>query len=190
MAELIERCERDRMVGMASCTMHELDVEGVARPMGSATLEPSAMRRGLRMWRRDCLEQVGLYPSPSWAAVTTVRARNRGWRAVVHADLVAEVVRADGERGGFWKGYRRLGMEQWQVGLHPALLAAQALRASARDRDLRGLALMSGYVECALRGDRQISDPELRSFFRRELPREALAEVARRLLPPLRRPRA
>ena len=187
MAELIERSERDRMVGIASCAMAEVDEDGESRPVPSPIAEPQSMRRGLRLWRTACLEEVAHYPSPSWAAVTTVRARNRGWKTVVHGDLLAEVVRADGLRGGFWRGYRRLGQEQWHVGLHPALVAAEAVRASARDRDLRGLALVSGYLESAIKGERQIADPEVRAFFHRELPREALLGAARRLLPALRR---
>ena len=188
MAELVRRCDKDRMVGIASCAMNEVDEDGHARPAPSPLADPGhALRRGLRLWRRGCLEDVAFYPSPSWAAVTTVRARNRGWKTVVHADLRADVVRADGQRGGFWSGYRRLGQEQWHIGLHPALVAAEAVRASARDRDLRGLALVSGYLESALRGIRQTADPEVRSFFRRELPQQALWDAARRFLPSRRR---
>jgi glycosyltransferase involved in cell wall biosynthesis len=188
LAELVSRSDRDRMVGIASCAMTEVDEEGQARPAPSPLVESRhALRRGLRLWRRDCLEEVAYYPSPSWAAVTTVRAQNRGWKTVVHPDLEAEVVRADGQRSGFWRGYRRLGQEQWHIGLHPALVAAEALRASARDRDLRGLALVSGYLESALRGQRQTADPEVRSFFHRELPREALLDAARRFFPSRRR---
>ncbi|MBC8067371.1 MAG: hypothetical protein IAG13_03480, partial [Deltaproteobacteria bacterium] len=131
--------------------------------------------------RRECLEQTALHPTPHWASVTGLRARNRGWKTVVHGDLMAELVRQDGGRVGWWAGYRRIGAGAWFVGAHPFAVAVQAMVVSAHDRDLRGLALLAGYVESAVRGRKRSSDPELLEFYGSALPRLQVDEVLARL---------
>jgi GT2 family glycosyltransferase len=185
-AELIERSERDRSIGIASCRLGTTDAEGrfatqLRHPCG-------APRSGLRLWRTECLQQAGLYPVPSWASVTGVRARNRGWRTVVHEDLAAEVVRRDAARGGWWTAFRRLGAGAWFVGAHPLTIAMQAVVVSAHERDLRGLALVAGYVESAARGRRRSTDPELLEFYGNDLPRRQWASAVAKIMRPLKRP--
>jgi poly-beta-1,6-N-acetyl-D-glucosamine synthase len=172
LVELVARVAQDRTVGFASCRLIEVKDDG------STVEQPEPVcgtpRGSLRMWRRECAEEIGLSVLPNWAGVTGVRARNRGWKTVVYADLVAETVRPDGTRHGWWHGYRRDGRASWDVGLHPALLLGQAVTASMRERDLRGIALVSGYVEGALSGRRRVLDAEVRDFFGDDLPRRAI----------------
>lgn len=177
--ELVDRCERDRMVGIASCRLGSVQDDGEVVPQLEHPC--GAPRSGLRLWRRECLEQAAYYPTPHWGSVTGLRARNRGWKTVVHADLLAEVVRQDGGRAGWWAGYRRIGEGAWYVGAHPLLVAMQAMVVSAHDRDLRGLALLAGYVESAVRGRRRSSDPELLEFYGSRLPRQTVEGALARL---------
>lgn len=185
-ADLVERAERDRMLGIVSAKLVEVREGGQIVPQ--LGLPCGSPHGGLRVWRRECLEAIAFYPSPQWASVTGVRARNRGWRTTTYADLSAELARPDATRDGWWAGYRRLGHAEWHVGMHPVVVAAQAVTASARERDLRGLALVAGYVESALRRDRQSHDPEVLSFFGDDLPRERVEAWLDRL-PRLGRPR-
>lgn len=184
-AELIERSERDRAIGIASCRL------GAAAPHGGWLPQLQhpcgAPRSGLRLWRRECLEQAAFYPAPHWGSVTGLRARNRGWRTLIHEDLVAEVIRADASRSGWWRGFRRIGAGAWFVGAHPLTIAVEAVAVSAHERDLRGLALLAGYVESAVRGRRRSCDPELLQFYGSDLPRRQWFAAWSKLTRPLRR---
>lgn len=170
LAELIARMDGDRQVGIASCAVVLVD------ETGRAVLQPAAVddapRAGLRVWRRECVDEIGAYATPCWAGVTGLRARNRGWKTLVYEDLVAETVLPDGARNGWWAGLFAVGRDRWRVGAHPLLVAAEAARASMHDRDLRGLALVAGYVEAALRRRARLPDPEVRAFYGDDLPRQ------------------
>ncbi len=166
LAEIIDRSERDRSVGMASCTITEsADEGGVER---SRDVIDGIPRAELRVWRRACVEEVGMQPAPRWAETTGVRARNRGWLTPVFEDLRVEAAPAGVVRHA-WQGFRSHGAEGWEVGLHPLVLARQVVTASVHDRDLRGVAMLAGYVEAAITGKRRSSDPELRTYFGHDL---------------------
>lgn len=175
LAELVGRCERDRGVGMASCGITEVGDDG--RVLRTREVVDGVPRAELRVWRRECIEELGMRPIPRWAESTGVRARNRGWRTPVFTDLMVEASEAGVLRGGL-RGFRQHGAEGWQVGLHPLVLAERAVAASVHDRDLRGVAMVAGYVEAAISGRRRSQDPELREYFGDDL----LEERARRLL--------
>lgn len=161
LAELMERCDRDRSVGIGSCTVADVADDGVARPREVIDGLP---RGELRVWRRACVEEVGLLPGPRWAEASGLRARNRGWRTPVFEDLVVEAVTPGAPRDG-WVGFGHHGAEGWEVGLHPLLMAGEAVSASVQDRDLRGVAMLAGYVRAAISGKRRSPDPELREYF-------------------------
>jgi biofilm PGA synthesis N-glycosyltransferase PgaC len=161
-AELIERSERDRSVGIASCTITEVADDG--RVERRRDVIDGIPRADLRVWRRACVEEVGLQPAPRWAETTGLRARNRGWLTPVFEDLVVEATRPGVVRHA-WQGFRSHGAEGWEVGLHPLVLAGQVVAASVQDRDLRGVAMLAGYVEAAISGQRRSRDPELREYF-------------------------
>ncbi len=181
LAELIARASADRMAGITSCRLVRVREDG--RPVPLAQPLGGGPRSGIRVWSRGCVEDVASYYTPHWAAVTCVRARNRGYDVVVHEDLDAEVVRPDGMRAGWWSGYRKFGASVWQVGVHPAVLAVEAMRESARDRDLRGVAMVVGYLESALRRKGRCHDAEVVSYFRDDLPRQRLGALAQRWWP-------
>ncbi len=187
-AELVLRSSRDRGIGIASCRMAATADDGAWLPQLQHPC--GAPRSALRLWRRECLEQTAFYPAPRWASVTGLRARNRGWRTVVHTDLVAELVRHDKARHGWWAGFRGIGAGAWFVGAHPLTIAMEAVVVSAHGRDLRGLALVAGYVESAVRGRRRSTDPELLEFYGSDLPRQQWLTAVAKLLRPLRRGRA
>lgn len=184
-AELIERSERDRSIGIASCRLGVADAVGGWMPQLEHPC--GAPRSGLRLWRRECLEQAAFYAAPHWGSVTGLRARNRGWRTKVHADLLALVVRSDASRAGWWSGFRHIGAGAWFVGAHPLAVAMEAVVVTAHERDLRGLALLAGYVESAVRGRKRSSDPELLEFYGSDLPKKQWFAAWSKLTGPLRR---
>ncbi|MBK6917334.1 MAG: glycosyltransferase family 2 protein [Deltaproteobacteria bacterium] len=184
-AELVHRCAGDRTVGIASCRLGIVHDDGSFAPQLDHPC--GAPRSGLRLWRRECLDQAAFYPTPHWGSVTGLRARNRGWRAVVYDDLRAELVRGDGSRRGWWDGWRRIGEGAWFVGAHPLSIAMQAVVVSAKERDLKGVALLAGYLESALRRRRRSNDPELLEFYGDALPRRQLSAAVAKLARPLHR---
>jgi len=175
LAEIIMRMDGDRQVGIASCTVASVDDTGrVVQPPEAVD---DALRAGLRVWRRACVAEIGAYPTPCWAGVTGLRARNRGWKTLVYDDLIAETVQPEGARTGWWEGLFTVGRDRWRVGAHPVLVAAEAARASLHDRDLRGVALVAGYLEAAVRRRAQLPDPEVRAFYGDDLPRQRAQRV-------------
>lgn len=175
LAELIGRSDQDRSVGIASCVIAEVGEDG--HTLRHRDVRDGIPRADLRVWRRDCVEEVGMRPEPRWAEVTGVRARNRGWRTPVFEDLVVEAA-APRPGPAALRGSWRYGAEGWQVGLHPLVLAQQAMSASLHERDLRGVAMVAGYVGAAISRRRRSPDPELREYFGESL----LEDQTRRLM--------
>ena len=178
LAEMIARMDDDREVGIASCTVASVDGNG--RSVVPPPAVDDAPRAGLRVWRRECVEEIGAYPTPCWAGVTGLRARNRGWKTVVYDDLLAETVQPEGSRAGWWAGLFAVGRDRWRVGAHPLLVAAEAARASIHDRDLRGVALLAGYLEAVARRRTQLPDPEVRTYYGDDLPRQRVQGLVSR----------
>lgn len=175
LAEIIDRCDGDRRVGLCSCTVAEVADDG--RVQRHRDVMGGIPRADLRVWRKSCVEEVGMWPGPRWAEATGLRARNRGWRTPIFEDLVVEAVRPDVRRHR-WNGYGHHGAEGWEVGLHPIAMATEAVSATVADRDLRGVAMLAGYVRAAISGKRRSHDPELREYFGEDL----LRHQARALL--------
>ncbi len=175
LAQLIDRCDGDRNVGIGSCMVADVTDDG--RVSRHRDVVDGIPRGELRVWRRACAEEVGMQVVARWAESTGLRARNRGWRTPVFADLSVEAARPGVVRGA-WNGFGTRGAEGWEVGLHPLLMAGEAVTASARDRDLRGVAMLAGYVKAAISGQRRSHDPELREYFGED----RLKQETRRLL--------
>ncbi|MFO0633338.1 MAG: hypothetical protein U0168_10840 [Nannocystaceae bacterium] len=172
------RREGDRSIGIASCRLGAVDDGSFAPQLEQPCGAP---RSGLRLWRRECLEQAAFYPTPHWGSVTSLRARNRGWRTVVFDDLQAELVRPDADRRGWWYGYRRIGEGAWYVGAHPLSIAMSALSVTAHARGPEGVALLAGYALAALQRRRRSNDPELLEFYGHALPRRQVSGLVARL---------
>ncbi len=176
LAELVARGERDRGLGILSTRLVEHTSRG-----GLRTLAPSlcgAPPAGLRLWRRSCLDDVALSPSVHWAAVTTLRARNRGYATLMCEDLVAEVVRASGSRAGAWSSACAAGAGMYCVGLHPALTVGEAMRrASLTER----MGVMVGYAAAKARAMPRSREVEVTRYFGQELLAERMARLRGRL---------
>lgn len=177
LAALIDRCDGDRRVGLCSCTVAEFTDDG--RVQRHRDVNGGLPRADLRVWRRACVEEVGMWPGPRWAETTSLRARNRGWRTPIFEDLVVEAVRPTVRR--VWDGFGHHGAEGWEVGLHPLSMATEAVSASVADRDLRGVAMLAGYLKAAISGKRRSHDPELREYFGEDLPRQQTRTLLSRM---------
>jgi len=164
---LIERMEADPRIGTCSGKPY-------IRQNGTLVSE----RRGDEMsvgmtkfYRRTCFEDIGGYVHEvMWDAIDCHKARQRGWKAVSwdHPDLNFEHLRPMGSsQTSIWTGKRRHGFGQYFMGSDLFFYAATCVfRMAEKPYVLGGLAMMQGYLASWMRGDRQLDDPELRTFIR------------------------
>ncbi len=164
---LIERMEANPRIGTASGKPY-------VRQGGQLVSE----RRGdelsvgmTKFYRQTCFEAIGGYVREvMWDAIDCHTARKLGWIAVSwdHADLNFEHLRPMGSsQTSIWTGKRRHGFGQYFMGSDFLYYCATcAFRMTERPYVLGGLAMLQGYVQAWIRGDRQLDDPELVAFIR------------------------
>lgn len=124
-----------------------------------------------KFYRRECFEQIGGYVREvMWDAIDCHKARALGWIAVSwdHPDLNFEHLRPMGSsQTSIWTGKRRHGFGQYFMGSDFWFYCATcAFRMTERPFVLGGLAMLQGYVQAWMRGERRLDDPELRAFIR------------------------
>ena len=124
-----------------------------------------------KLYRRDCFQAIGgLVREVMWDAIDCHKARQLGWTVASWDEegLRFEHLRPMGSsQVSIWTGKRRHGFGQWFMGSDPLFyLATCIFRMAEPPYVLGGLAMLQGYVGAWWRGDRQLDDPELRSFIR------------------------
>lgn len=124
-----------------------------------------------KFYRRECFEAIGGYVREvMWDAIDCHKARAMGWIAVSwdHPDLNFEHLRPMGSsQTSIWTGKRRHGFGQYFMGSDFLFYCATcAFRMTERPFVLGGLAMLQGYLQAWMRGDRQLDDAELRAFIR------------------------
>ncbi|MEM8843357.1 MAG: glycosyltransferase family A protein, partial [Pseudomonadota bacterium] len=124
-----------------------------------------------KFYRRACFEAIGGYVREvMWDAIDCHKARQLGWIAVSwdHPDLNFEHLRPMGSsQTSIWTGKRRHGQGQYFMGSDFLYYCATCLfRMAEPPYVLGGLAMLQGYLQAWMRGDRQLDDPELRAFIR------------------------
>lgn len=124
-----------------------------------------------KFYRQSCFEDIGGYVREvMWDAIDCHKARQRGWIAVSwdHPDLNFEHLRPMGSsQTSIWTGKRRHGFGQYFMGSDFLYYCATcAFRMTERPYVLGGLAMLQGYLQAWMRGDRQLDDAELRAFIR------------------------
>ena len=124
-----------------------------------------------KFYRRECFEAIGGYVREvMWDAIDCHKARAMGWIAVSwdHPYLNFEHLRPMGSsQTSIWTGKRRHGFGQYFMGSDFLFYCATcAFRMTERPFVLGGLAMLQGYLQAWMRGDRQLDDAELRAFIR------------------------
>ena len=164
---LIERMEENPRIGTCSGKPYIRQGEALV-----SERRGDEMSVGMtKFYRTECFADIGGYVHEvMWDAIDCHKARMKGWIAVSwdEPDLRFEHLRPMGSsQTSIWTGKRRHGFGQWFMGSDPLFyLATCIFRMSERPYVLGGLAMLQGYVQAWLRGDRQLDDPELRAFIR------------------------
>lgn len=164
---LIERMEDNPRIGTCS-----------GKPYVRQGQDLVSERRGDEMsvgmtkfYRQSCFTAIGGFVHEvMWDAIDCHKARQLGWVAVSwdHPDLNFEHLRPMGSsQTSIWTGKRRHGYGQYFMGSDPLYYAATCVfRMTEQPYVLGGLAMLQGYLAAWMRRDRQLDDPELRSFIR------------------------
>jgi hypothetical protein len=124
-----------------------------------------------KLYRRTCFEDIGGFVREvMWDAIDCHKARQMGWIAVSwdHPELNFEHLRPMGSsQTSIYTGKRRHGFGQYFMGSDPLYYLATCLfRMSEPPYVLGGLAMLLGYAQAWLRGDRRLEDPALVAFIR------------------------
>ena len=124
-----------------------------------------------KFYRQSCFEDIGGYVREvMWDAIDCHKARALGWVAASwdHPDLNFEHLRPMGSsQTSIWTGKRRHGYGQYFMGSDFLYYCATCVfRMTERPYVLGGLAMLQGYLQSWIRGDRQLDDAELVAFIR------------------------
>ncbi len=145
----------------------------------------SWVRGNCRLWRRECLDEVGYIVGPSADTVSLCKARLTGWDAHVQPGAFFSArplgARTDMEYYGRSAHYRGIG---------PSYALLKATVDLMRGRHSMAMPYLLGYFRSWASGAQRISDPQIRHYYRwyllhllRELPQEwALQKRLRALL--------
>lgn len=118
----------------------------------------------MRVWRRDCLDQTGYYPSVSQDAVSEARAIMMGWRSRSIQDAAVEMRKMGGNVN--YRYYGRSAHIRWvsppNIWLHAIKLAAMGKRQESRE-------FLDGYYTARRGKEARIQDPLVKRFYRYRL---------------------
>lgn len=139
---------------------------------------------GARLWRKECFEYTGGYLltcSPD--SVSNVKAKISGWDTRQFEHIKAISTRAYASAEGQWKGYKKLGANNYFIGYTPihVILKGIKLLHSKNEyfRNGVGLAYISGYFSEYIKNAPRIDDPEIINYYKNNRLREILCSKMR-----------
>jgi len=123
-----------------------------------------------KVYRRKCWEGIGgLISQLNWDAVDELKAQMTGWETKSFEELKFIHYRKTGSKDGLIKGYFRHGHGAFLIGYHPLFMLLRGVyRMIHKPYIIGGLAMIWGYVSSYLRRMKQIDDPELIQYLRRQ----------------------
>jgi poly-beta-1,6-N-acetyl-D-glucosamine synthase len=141
---------------------------------------PSFHARGAaKMYSRACFEAIdGLEAGLGWDTIDEVRALMLGFSTRSLRHIVAHHHRPQGAANGVWDSRKAAGRAAYNIGYSPLFLAVRAIRlAWGWPPMVSGVALVTGYVQSALKkSPRRISPAQLQFVRRQQLRRVLLME--------------
>ncbi len=137
---------------------------------------------GARLWRRECFENTGgflLTCSPD--SVSNVKAKLRGWKTHYFTTTTAISTRAYSSAQGQWKGYKRLGSNNYFIGyspLHTCLKSVKLLYSkNGYFKTGVGFAYAYGYFHDLILSKQRISDKEVLEYYKKSRLKEILCSM-------------
>ena len=177
---LLQAFEADPRLGIAGGACFEFE-DGAWR---ERWVTGNHVRGATRAYRWECLQDVQpLEPRLGWDGIDEVLAVVRGWHTQSFRALPFFHHRLVGQRDGLRRAFRDQGSTAYYMGYRPTYLIARALfRMRATPASF---AMLTGYLDAALRHEPGFADPAVRKYIRdrqrlRELPRRAAEALGRR----------
>ncbi|TGC11565.1 glycosyltransferase [Methanolobus halotolerans] len=140
---------------------------------------------GARIWNRKCFEDTGGYLltcSPD--SVSNVKAKLKGWKTRNFATTKAVSTRPYSSAQGQWKGYRRLGSNNYFIGysaIHVCLKGIKLLYSkNGYFKHGVGIAYVAGYFHDLILKKPRIDDQEVLDYYRKNRLKEILCSVFNR----------
>lgn len=173
-ARLLGHFDEDPKLGVVSSVLR---TPGQRRP--ESWQRSDSPRGPTQLFRRECWEAIGGLPRfQGYDAIANLKARNRGYGALLAGDVVATHRRETSTREGHRRGYERRGRYAYFLHLNPLLVLARTLAYSADAPHEKGLYFLRGWLGSALARAPRCPDPEVT----RHYSRERIFEVARALV--------
>jgi glycosyltransferase involved in cell wall biosynthesis len=126
---------------------------------------------GARLWSTKCFEDTGGYlPTCSPDSVSNVKAIIRGWdtRQFEHITMIS--TRAYASAQGQWKGYQKLGANNYFIGYTPIHILLKGIRllysSDGYFQNGMGFAYIGGYFTEYLKGAPRIKDNEILDYYK------------------------
>ncbi len=137
---------------------------------------------GARLWSLQCFEETGgflLTCSPD--SVSNVKAKLRGWNTRYFKTPTAISTRAYSSAQGQWKGYRRLGANNYFIGYSPIHICLKSVKLLYSKNGYFahgvGLAYAYGYFHDLILQKPRINDREVLEYYKNSRLKELLCSM-------------
>jgi len=139
---------------------------------------------GARLWRKKCFEDTGGYLltcSPD--SVSNVKAKIRGWDTSQFEHIKMISTRAYASAEGQWKGYKKLGTNNYFIGYTPTHVLLKGIKLLySKNHYFKngvGLAYINGYFTEYLKHAPRIEDEEILDYYQNKRLKEILCSKIR-----------
>jgi len=133
------------------------------------------VRGGLKMYRRECLEQIEtLYPCMGWDTIDEVCAWKYGWKTRSFAENRVIHKRPTGEGLSARKISWHQGRGEYYTWSHPLFVLLKAVRVATAS-PIRALYFLRGFLECYLKHEERLRDPDFKRIRRKQQLRRLLS---------------
>lgn len=161
--ELITEFKRNSKLGIASGELWNVKGDEKKRMEQREDLPPGAAR----LWSRICFEDTGgYYLTSAPDAVSTAKARLKGWETKTFKKLKFEHLRPVGSEG-YWERFKGFGMYNYYVNLNFFYAIFKGLHYSLTKPHYIGLAYLYGYLSSFILRKKQIDDRDIKNYYQR-----------------------
>lgn len=128
------------------------------------------VRGATKIYRRACWDAIGgLIHAPGWDTIDELKANMLGWTTRTFRDVPLRHHRLTGTEDGVWKNSVKFGLSNYITGYHPLFMLAKCLKRIFDEPVLIGsVGLFWGFCRGYLKRERQVADPELIRYVRRQ----------------------
>ena len=128
------------------------------------------VRGATKIYRRACWGAIGgLIQAPGWDTIDELKANMLGWRTTTFRDIPLRHHRLTGTTDGTWKNYVKFGLANYIAGYHPLFMFVKCLKRSVgKPMFIGAFGLFWGYCRGYLTRTKQVADPELIGYIRRQ----------------------